>query len=69
MAFFTELKQKILQFVWKHKWPQIAKESWEWKTELEESGSLTSDYTRKLQSSKQYGNEHNIVNQLYSNKI
>ena len=25
MAFFTELEQKISQFVWKHKTPQIAK--------------------------------------------
>ena len=49
MAFFTELEQNISQFVWKHKRPQIAKANLERKTELEESGSLTSDYTTNLQ--------------------
>jgi len=54
MAFFTELEQKILQFVWKHN-PQKLKQSWERKMELEKSGVLTSDYTTWLQSSRQYG--------------
>ena len=43
-VFFTVLEQIISQFVWKHK-----------KLELEESICLTSDYTTKLQSSRQYG--------------
>ena len=49
MSFFTELQQKISQFVWKHKRPLIATVNLRKKTELEESGSLTSDYTTKLQ--------------------
>ena len=43
MAFFIELEEKISKFVWRYKRPWIAKVT------------LTSDYTKKLQSSKQYG--------------
>ena len=49
ISFFTELEQNFLQFVWKHKRYQIAKSILRRKTELEESDSLTSDYTAKLQ--------------------
>ena len=55
MALFTELEQKILKFVWKQNRPQIVKEVLR-KLELEESGSLTSDYTAKL-----YSNQNSMV--------
>jgi len=55
MAFFTELEQKISQFKCKHKRPQIATEVLRKKNGLKESIFLTSDYTTKLQSSRQYG--------------
>ena len=55
MAFFTELKQKISQFIRKLKRPRIAKVFLRKTMELEESIFLTSDYTAKLQSSRQYG--------------
>ena len=51
MAFLTELEQKIAQFVWKHKRPCIVRailRKKNQKTELEESGSLTSGYNTKL---------------------
>ena len=53
MAFFIELEQKISQFIWKVL--EYPKQSCERRMELEESSFLTSGYTTKLQSSRQYG--------------
>ena len=55
MAFFTELEQNNYNLYGNTEDTDYPKQSWETQTELEESGSLTSDYTTKLQSSKQYG--------------
>ena len=55
MTLFTELEQKISQFICTHKRPQIVKAVLRKKNELEESAFLASDYTTKLQSSRQYG--------------
>ena len=49
MAFFIDLEQKSFRFVWKHKRPQIGKQIFRNKKEMEEYGSPTSYYTTKLQ--------------------
>ena len=54
VAFFTELEQKNFTIHMEtQKTPN--NQSWERRMELEESTFLTSDYTTKLQSSRQYG--------------
>ena len=65
MAFFTELKQKNSQFIWKHKRPLIVKAVLRKKDGAGGIFFLTSDYTTKLQSSRKYGNDTNT--EIYSN--
>ena len=55
MAFSTELEQKISRCMWKHKRPQIAKAVLRKKNGPGGINFLTSDYSTKLQSSRQYG--------------
>ena len=55
MAFFTELGQKNSQFIWKHKRLQIAKAVLRKKNGARGIDLSVSDYTTKLQTSRQYG--------------
>ena len=57
VAFFTEPEQNNAEFIWKHKRSLLAKamlRKTKTKMELEESGSLTSDYISGRQESRQY---------------
>ena len=55
LAFYTELEQKISQFIWKHKRPQGTKAVLRKKNGAGGINLPDSDYTTKLQSSRQYG--------------
>ena len=55
MAVFTELEQNISQFIGKHKRPQRPKAVLRKKNGAGGITFLTSDYTTKLQSPRQYG--------------
>ena len=53
-GIFHRTRRTILQFVWNTRDPELPKQSWERKIEMEENTFQTSDDTKKLQSSRQY---------------
>ena len=55
--FFKNQNKKFYSLYQNTKDSKQSKQSWEIKTELEESGSTTSDYTTKLQKSTQCGTD------------
>ena len=55
IALFTELEQKVSQFIWKHKRPRIAKVVLRMKSGTGGINLPDFSYTTKLQSSRQYG--------------
>ena len=65
MAFFTELEQKKFKVCMETQKTPNSQSNLEEEKQLEKSGSLTSDYTTKPQSSKQYGTgtEHKNIHQ------